>query len=149
MRRMLFGAGAAIVLALGTPLPAQAQQPPAPLERFVAQVMRHWESGDASALARLAPADGRITIELGSGAAGSVQAWHAAAALRSLFGSRETLEIEPVRITVSGGEPLRGFGELAWVSRSRGLTNSHRSTIYVGTVWESGGWRIREIRLLR
>jgi hypothetical protein len=53
MRRMLAGAGAAIVLALGTPLPGQAQQAPAPLERFVAQVMRHWESGDASALARL------------------------------------------------------------------------------------------------
>jgi hypothetical protein len=147
--KLLAGVLLIVGLWLATPSAAGAQQTAPRIEEFVGHVTRLWSAGDAAGLARLAPADGRISLELGPGASGSVQARHAAAALRALFGGRSTVSVQPVRITVSGGDPLRGFGELAWVSRSRGVTVPFTSTVYVGTVWEGEGWRIREIRLMR
>jgi hypothetical protein len=137
----------------GLPTPASlvAQEtaaPTAPLETFVLQVARLWAAGDATALIDLAPADGRILIDIGAEGAGSVQGRHATAALRSLFAGRESVSIRPTRVTIAGGRPMRGFGELSWVSRSRGITVPQAVTLYVGTVWEEGGWRIREIRIL-
>ena len=49
----------------------------------------------------------------------------------------------------AGGQPVRGFGELSWTSRPRGVTDSETSTVYIGTVWENDAWRIRELRVLR
>lgn len=137
--------------ALCTPAPVASQEnaaAPAPLESFVLQVARLWAVGDAAALVDLAPADGRILIDIGTEAAGSVQGRHATAALRALFAGRENVTIRPTRVTIAGGRPMRGFGELSWVSRTRGITVPQAVTLYVGTVWEENGWRIREIRIL-
>lgn len=134
------------VAAPATRLPAQ--DAPAPLESFIVHVARLWAAGDAGALADLASADGRIMLEIGE-ANGAVQGRHAAAALRAMFSERETAAIRPTRATIAGGRPLRGFGELTWTSRSRGMSDSRTVTLYVGTVWEGNGWRIRELRVLR
>jgi hypothetical protein len=96
----------------------------------------------------LAPEDGRIVLDLGTGQAEAVEARHAAAALRDLFRDRTTLSVRAAPVTLAGGEPLRGFGELAWVSRPRGVTDTESTTVYVGAVWESGRWRVRELRVL-
>ncbi|HEX8692281.1 MAG TPA: hypothetical protein VF746_07675 [Longimicrobium sp.] len=135
-----------LLFALCTPLAAQRT---APLESFVAGVARLWAQGDAGALVELAPADGRIVLDLGTGPAEAVEARHAAAALRRLFGERESLSVRPGQVEIAGGQPPSGFGELTWVSRPRGVTDRETSTVYVGTVWERGGWKVREIRLLR
>jgi hypothetical protein len=29
------------------------------------------------------------------------------------------------------------------------VTDAETATVYVGAVWENGGWRLRELRLLR
>jgi hypothetical protein len=135
-------------LVLLAPRALAAQGRPAPLEGFVASVARLWQAGDAAAISELAPGDGRIVLDLGAGQAEAVEARHAAAALRDLFRGRTTLSVRAAQVTLAGGEPLRGFGELAWVSRPRGVTDSESATVYVGAVWEPGGWRIRELRVL-
>jgi hypothetical protein len=136
-----------LLLALA-PLRAQDAQQAQPLEDFVRQVTRLWAAGDASALIEHIPADGRIFLDIGD-VSGAVQGRHAAAALRVLFADRETTSARPTRVTIAGGRPLRGFGEIAWSSRSRGMSQPQSSVVYVGTLWENGGWRIRELRLLR
>ncbi|MBA4159084.1 MAG: hypothetical protein H0X65_16645 [Gemmatimonadetes bacterium] len=125
-----------------------AQDAPAPLESFIVHVARLWATGDAGALADLAPADRRIMLDIGE-VNGSVQGRHAAAALRAMFSERETAAIRPTRATIAGGRPLRGFGEMTWTSRSRGMSDLRTVTLYIGTEWEGNGWRIRELRILR
>jgi hypothetical protein len=137
------------LLLLCAPRVLAAQPDQARLQAFVASVARLWERGDADALVDLAPGDGRIVLDLGSDEAGAVEKRHAAAALRELFGGRDPVSVRATQVTVAGGEPVRGFGELAWVSRVRGVTDSQTSTVYVGAVWERGAWRIRELRILR
>jgi hypothetical protein len=128
---------------------AAAQAVAPSLEAFVTSVARHWSAAGASELVGLAPEDGRILLDLGADGAGSVQERHVAAALRDLFRERETVSIRPTQVTLAGGAPLRGFGELSWVSRQRGVTRPVVSTVYVGAVYEGTAWRIRELRVLR
>ena len=140
----------ALLLALLAPRAAQGQQnSTSSLSGFVATVARHWAAGDADALVRLAPEDGRILLDLAGEGPGEVQPRNAAAALRRLFGERETVNVRPTGATVSGGTPLRGFGELTWVARPRGVSETLSSVVYVGAVWEDNAWHVRELRVLR
>jgi hypothetical protein len=127
---------------------ALAAQRPAPLEGFVATVARMWAAGDAGGITGLAPADGRIVLDLGNGQAGSVEARHVAAALRELFRDRTTVSVRPTQVTIAGGDPVSGFGQLSWVSRPRGVSDNESTSVYVGAVWENGGWKVRELRVL-
>jgi hypothetical protein len=138
-----------LILLAAAPRALAAQAAPAPLDDFIAGVARLWERGDAGGLVRLAPADGRIVLDVGTGGPGAVEERHAAAALRSLFGARESVSVRPAQVTISGGAPVRGFGELAWASRLRGVRETQTTTVYVGAVWEGGAWRIRELRIMR
>ena len=147
MRRRLFPLLAALFLLLAAAGRAEAQVPRASLEQFVDRVARLWAGGDASGLVELAPRDGRILLELGGEGAEPVPGRHAAAALRDLFKARQTVSARAVRVNVAGGQPVAGFGELAWVSRSAGVTEERRTTVYVGVVWEGEGWRVRELRV--
>lgn len=148
MTRRLLVVGWLVALAILAPaLHAQRASAPAPLEPFVAQVARLWAGGDADGIAALAGADGRIVLELGT-TSGGVRERHAAAALRALFAERETVDVRPERAALSGGAPPRGFVELIWNSRARGTTVPRPVTVYFGTAWEGGGWRIRELRVL-
>lgn len=134
--------------ALVAPRSGRAQEP-APLAPFVAEVARLWAGADAEGLVALAGPEGRILLDLGGEAAGEVQPRNAAAALRRLFAGRETAGVRSTRATLSGGRPVRGFGELSWSSRPGGVQEAQQSTVYVGAVWDAGAWRIRELRLLR
>lgn len=142
-RRLLLALAAALAPAL------LAAQEPAPLSPFVAEVARRWAAADADALVALAAPGGRILLDLGSEGAGEVQPRNAAAALRRLFGGRETTGVRSTGATVAGGRPVRGFGELAWTSRPRGVHEERTATVYVGVVWAEGAWHIRELRVLR
>ena len=128
---------------------SSATVPRAPLETFVRQVARLWAMSEAGELTELAPADGRILLELGREGAEPVQQRHAQAALRAFFSEREHVSIRPLRVTVAGGEPMQGFGELAWTSRAHGVATPEIFTLYIGAVWEGDSWRVRELRLLR
>jgi len=148
MNRMLRFWSVAVLLLVLAPSAVRAQTPAEPLERFVVQVARLWAAGDAAALVDLAPSNSRIMLDVGENL-GAVQTRHAAAALRALFSERETAHIRPTRVTISGGRPPRGFGELAWTSRSRRMSNPETFTLYVGTIWEDTGWKITELRMVR
>lgn len=139
----------ALLLALLIPRRLDAQDGASPLGPFVATVARLWSAGDADAIVALAPRDGRILLDLAGDGPGEVQPRNAAAALRRLFGERENVSVRATRVTISGGTPLRGFGELTWTARPRGVTDTLSSVVYVGAVWEDGAWRIRELRVLR
>ena len=147
MRRLLALLALALLLVPGAAR-AQARPGGEPLEAFVGRVARLWEAEDAGGVAALAPAGGRMVLEVGGEAAGPVQERNAAAALRALFADHDGVSIRATRVTLSGGEPPQGFGELTWVSRSRGVTVPQTSTVYLGVVREAGGWRIRELRVL-
>ncbi|HEV2150571.1 MAG TPA: hypothetical protein VGR37_24440 [Longimicrobiaceae bacterium] len=140
----------ALLLLLAAPATLQAQEKPvaAGLESFIARVARLWEAEDAAALAALAPSTGRMVLEVPGEGTGPVQERHAAAALRALFAERQSVAARPGRVTVAGGDPLQGFGEIAWRSRSRGVSAPRASTVYVGAVLDGGEWRIRELRVL-
>lgn len=142
----------ALLLMVLAPRGLAAQQQPGSaqsLSAFVANVARLWADGRSDALVELAPRDGRILLDLAGEGPGEVQPRNAAAALRRLFADRETVTVRPTAATVSGGTPLRGFGELTWVARPRGVSETLSSVVYVGGVWEDGAWRIRELRVLR
>jgi hypothetical protein len=128
---------------------AAAAQDADPLAGFVATVARLWAAGDADALVALAPSDGRILLDVLGEGPGEVHPRNAAAALRRLFSELETASVRSARATLVGGSPGRGFGELAWTTRARGVRESVQSTVYVGMVREDRGWRIRELRVLR
>jgi hypothetical protein len=138
-----------LLLALALLAPVRAAAQAQSLDAFVATVARHWAAGDASALVDLAPGDGRILLALGNGEAGGVQERHVAAALRDLFREQETVSARPTQVKRSEGDEERGFGELSWVSRPRGVTRPVTATVYVGAVFERNAWRIRELRVLR
>ena len=141
----------AVLLVLGmlvpTVLPAQSAVERS-LARATAAAAEHWAAGNVSGLGTFAPPDGRVTVELGD-ASGAVQWRHASAALRSLFGERETMSVDVVDAAVTEGDPGWAFGQLSWTSRVRGTREAQQHTVFIGFAWEGGAWRIREIRLLR
>ena len=140
---------ALLLLGAVAPRGLAAQQDAASLSAFVATVSRLWAAGQADDIVALVPSDGRILLDLAGEGPGEVQPRNAAAALRRLFGERENVSVRASRATISGGTPLRGFGELTWIARPRGVTDTLSSVVYVGAVWEDGAWRIRELRVLR
>lgn len=138
-----------VALLLGA-LPARAQEAAhaaVPLEVFVQQVTHLWSQGDVGGLLELAAEDGRVLLDTGSGTA-TVNSRHAAAALRALFSDRESVSTRPVRVTLAGGTPVRGFGEVSWTYRSRGAPSAQTRSLYVGAVSTGKGWRLTELRIL-
>ncbi len=142
-----------LLLGLGAPTALHAQEEreaattPAPLEDFVRQVARLWSSGEVAALVEMMPEDNGFTLDTGAGIE-TANARHAAAALRALFDRSETLEADPVRVTVASSEPPSGFGEINWTFRARGAPGQQSRSIYVGARWGGRNWRITELRVM-
>lgn len=122
-------------------------QSPAPLEQFVRRVGYLWEAKDVDHLVDLVSESEPVLLDRGGGTE-RVNGRHAAAALRSLFADRESVAVRATKATVSGGQPVRGFGELTWVYRARGAPGEQTRSVYVGAVWDGRTWRISELRLL-
>jgi hypothetical protein len=145
MKRKIILMMGALLFLLGVAAEAPAQD--RPIEEFVQRVAQLWSAGDASALVSLAPSRGPILLDTGNGIE-SVNSRHAGAALRALFGDRETVAARPVRVTLAGGAPPRGFGELSWSYRTRGSPSTQTRSVYVGAAWDGGSWRITELRMM-
>lgn len=133
----------ALLLLLPGRAPAQATDP---LARFVQTVARLWERGDVDAVLAMAD-EGPLSFALGAPPE-PMDERHAGAALRSLFGGRTTVAVRPLRVTLSGGTPARGFGEFEWLSRPQGAPITQTRSVYVGAVWTPRGWRISELRVM-
>ncbi len=146
MNRRIFALAMGAVLLGGSPSVASAQSP-APLEQFVRRVGYLWEAKDVDNLVDLVNESEPVLLDRGGGSE-RVNGRHAAAALRALFSDLESISVRPAKATVSGGQPVRGFGELTWVYRTRGGPGEQTRSVYVGAVWDGSSWRISELRLL-
>lgn len=144
MTRHAFLAALAALMLSGSPAVAQA---PAPLEQFVRRVGYLWQAKDVDNLVDLVTETEPVLLDRGSGTE-RVNGRHASAALRALFSDLESISVRPAKATVSGGQPVRGFGELIWVYRARGGPGEETRSVYVGAVWNGRNWRISELRLL-
>jgi hypothetical protein len=133
-----------VVLALLLPAtPVRAQG----LEETMRRVASMWAGGDVRGITGQAATSG-FALELDARASGPVGSRQAAAALRSLFEDRETVSVRPGVVRVVGGEPSRAFGEMQWITRTRGTTIPERRTVFVAFVQEGRGWRVTEIRVM-
>ena len=141
MKRVL---GLALALFLGLAGPARAQRLEGVLERFATA----WSKGDVDELATLVSREG-VTIDVGSGPIGPLGERQAAAVLHRLFDERETTVARARLGQLVGGVPMRAFGEILWMARSRGTTESEGITVFLALVREKNGWRINQIRVMR
>ncbi|HEX7091396.1 MAG TPA: hypothetical protein VF192_14755 [Longimicrobiales bacterium] len=137
---------AALSLLLGTALTAHSQEPA--LEGTIARFAKSWSRGDAGGIASFVAAAG-VSLDLEGGRAGPLGSRQAAAALRRVFEDYETVSLRSGMIRIVGGTPQRAFGELDWVVRARGTTDTERRVVFVALVREERGWRVTHIRLLR
>lgn len=138
----------ALVLALGLLLAGAGGARAQDLEQVLDRFASAWARGDAAAIAGLVSRTG-VNIDVGGGAVGPLLERQATAVLRRAFDDRETTVVRAGLAQVVGGSPPRAFGEIVWMARSRGTTESEHATIFLALVREREGWRINQIRLLR
>ena len=107
-----------------------------------------WSSGDAVALADHGARAG-LDLEIHGELMGSLHGRRAAAALRHLLGSQETVEVRTGAAARVVGAEDRAFGELIWLVRTPGVESTEARKVFVALVREDRAWRISEIRILR
>jgi hypothetical protein len=134
---------AVLFLLVASPAAAQERS----LQQFIQQAGQLWGDGDVAGLTNLVHGRGPLLLDTGAGTE-TVSKRNAGAALRALFNERETRSLRPVRVTLAGGTPPRGFGELSWTFRQRGAPAAQTRTVYVGASLEDGAWRLTELRVM-
>lgn len=139
-------AASAAVIALAAGPGHATGQELAPVAERIAQA---WGRNDVARIAALVASTG-VSVELVAGErVGPLPPDQAAAVLRTLFSERETVSSHSALVRDTGGNPRRGFLELAWTSRARGTSEPETSTVFLAMVVETGEWRITEIRHIR
>ena len=137
------------ILAAGLLLPADAaaQADADELRSAAAAVAPAWRSGDADALAgRLRPDGVRLHLPGRSHPALSVRL--ARAALAELHGSLGSGAVEVRQVRLLGGDPPRGFADLAWNPVAEGTREPVPHTVFVGLEHGDGAWWVVEIRVM-
>ena len=71
----------------------------------------------------------------------------AGASIREYLENREAASARVSRTGEVGGEPPRGFAEIRWESRFRGMSEMVTRTLFVAFVYEDGAWRVAELRV--
>ncbi len=136
---------AGLVLLIAPPVnTARAQD----LEPLVDRLAHAWNRADANTIASFASREG-VSIELGGARVGPLPARQAAAALRRLFDSFETVAVRAGQHRIVGGSPKRAFVEITWTTLARGTTVPERSTVFLGLSFEADRWRVTEIRHIK
>lgn len=107
-----------------------------------------WTRGDAAALASHGAEMG-LDLEVHGQTIGPLQGRRAAAALRQLFGTQETVSVRTGSAARIVGAEDRAFGEFIWVVRMPGADVTENNRIFVALVREKDGWRVSQIRILR
>lgn len=137
-------------LVLGT-LAIAAGVPPAclgqGLEQTAAAFAELWAAGDVSRLQSRFSQSG-VSIQLEERPLGALSTRRAGASVREYLENREAASARVSRTGEVGGEPPRGFAEIRWESRVRGMSEMVTRTVFVAFVYEDGAWRIAELRVL-
>ena len=99
--------------------------------------------------AHLAPEPQRIRLQLGPTRHTGLNRRQATAALRAVLEERHTSASDLEQVNLAGGDPERGFAEVAWSSVPAGTNQRITYTVYVGFLRMGEEWRVTEIRVLR
>ena len=126
--------------------PAAAQEGD-DLPRLLDTLATFWARNDASGLVAIGAGPG-LELEIHGTPMGPLAGRRAAAALRHLFQAQETVGVETADASRVAGTDDRAFMELTWKVRPEGATMTEESTVFLGLVRETAGWRISQIRIL-
>lgn len=117
------------------------------LEEAAARFAAQWAAGDVSQLqSRFSQSGARIQWD--AGPLGALSPQRAGASIREYLENREAASARVSRIGEMGGDPPRGFAEIRWESRIRGMSEMVTRTVFVAFVYEDGTWRVAELRVL-
>jgi hypothetical protein len=117
------------------------------LEQAAAAFAQQWAAGDVSRLqSRFSQSGVRIQWEVRP--LGALSPQRAGASIREYLKDREAASAGVSRTGDVGGEPPRGFAEIRWESRNRGMSEMVTRTVFVAFVYEDGAWRVAELRVL-
>lgn len=139
-------AGAPLVFP-AAPLAAQEAEGEDALRELVGSIARSWSRGDASGVLATTSEDG-VRLQVPGAGSSQPSRRRAEAVLRRLLSETDGGRASAGMVSVVGGSPARGFGELLWESGSPGTPGLVRTVVYLGFEMEGGRWRLNEIRLL-
>ena len=132
-----------VVVGAGLPAVCVGQD----LEEAAARFAAQWAAGDVPQLqSRFSQGGARIQWE--AGPLGALSPQRAGASIREYLENREAASARVSRTGEVGGEPPRGFAEIRWESRIRGMSEMVTRTVFVAFVYEDGVWRVAEVRVL-
>lgn len=117
------------------------------LEQAAAAFATQWAAGDVSGLQSRFSQSG-VRVQWEARPLGTLSPQRAGASVREYLGNREAATTRVSRIGEVGGEPARGFAEIRWESRIRGMSERVTRTVFVAFVYEDGDWRVAELRVL-
>jgi hypothetical protein len=117
------------------------------LEQAAAAFAGQWAAGDVSRLQSRFSQSG-VRIQWEARPLGALSPQRAGASIREYLENREATSARVSRTGDVGGEPPRGFAEIRWESRIRGMSEIVTRTVFVAFVYEDGAWRVAELRVL-
>jgi hypothetical protein len=117
------------------------------LEEAAARFAAQWAVGDISQLQSRFSLGG-ASIQWEARPFGALSPQRAGASIRESLENREAQSARVSRTGEVGGEPPRGFAEIRWESRIRGMSEMVTRTVFVAFVYEDGVWRVAELRVL-
>ena len=117
------------------------------LEEAAARFAAQWAAGDVSQLQSRFSQSG-VRIQWEARPLGALSPQRAGASIREYLENREAVSARVSRTGEVGGEPPRGFAEIRWESRIRGMSEVVTRTVFVALVYEDGVWWVGELRVL-
>jgi hypothetical protein len=132
-----------VVVGVGVPAACLGQE----LERAAAQFAAQWAAGDVSQIQSCFSQSG-TRVQWEARPLGALSPQRAGASIREYLANREAASARVSRSGEVGGEPPKGFAEIRWESRIRGMSEMVTRTVFVAFVYEDGVWRVAELRVL-
>ena len=117
------------------------------LEEAATGFATQWAASDVSRLQSGFSQSG-VSIQWEARPLGALSPQRAGASIREYLENREAASARVSRVEEVGGEPPRGFAEIRWESRIRGMSEMVTRTVFVAFVYEDGNWRVAELRVL-
>jgi len=136
-----------VVVGVGTPAVAPAVCLGQGLEQAAAGFATQWAASDVSGLQSRFSQSG-VSVQWDARPLGSLSPQRAGVSIREYLENREAASARVSRVGEVGGEPPRGFAEIRWESRIRGMSEMVTRTLFVAFVYEDGTWRVAELRVL-
>lgn len=142
-RGYALGVAIGVAVGVGAPAVCLAQT----LEQAAAQFAAQWAAGDVSRLQSGFSPNG-LRLQWEARPLGALGPPRAGASIREYLDNRETTSASVSQVDEVGGEPRRGFAEIRWESRIRGMSEMIVRTVFVAFVFEGGVWTVDEVRVL-